>query len=278
MRKRAFILLSAGIGILVFFLFSTPFGDAYANIKHAPSPPPERDAQGSAVHDPDPAGTITRLAQGLPRPFKEAIVSDIDDFIHLLGNILRSIPREYLLLVDKVHGVREEYIPPNLFPLDQFKGMRIKSEVEALLWEPAAYKLRDMLAASERDGKPIWVTHTYRSFARQKELFENAVQSLGYSATENYVAPPGHSQHNLGSAVDLYESLPGWLAENAAEYGFSLSYPEGYEQLTGFIYEPWHYRYLGVEACSMQKKFFGDIQYYLTWAIYGGLKRQPLLV
>lgn len=131
--------------------------------------------------------------------------------------------------------------------------------------------LRAMLAAGSEYG--LYVTSGYRSYSLQERLYNNKVQrvmnaqgctyeeALDIAATE--VARPGTSEHNTGLAVDLLHNecwelerywedseAFDWLMEHCAEYGFILRFPEGKQDITGVIYEPWHYRYVGVEAAT----------------------------
>ena len=135
-----------------------------------------------------------------------------------------------------------------------------------------AQALLDMIAAGKRDGYQIWIASSYRTMQKQTSLFENKVANLkreGYSETEarreagTVVAVPGTSEHQLGLAVDLvsseYTGLDErqeqtrsyqWLVKHCAEYGFILRYPNGKTGVTGIIYEPWHFRYVGKEAAA----------------------------
>lgn len=132
--------------------------------------------------------------------------------------------------------------------------------------------LDEMLEACRAEGLSPALASAWRSTAYQQELFENKVgrimaQGYGYSdaqelaATE--VAPPGTSEHHTGLAADIvsenygtmdegYEASPEavWLREHCAEYGFVLRYPKDKQDVTGIIYEPWHFRYVGVEAAA----------------------------
>ena len=125
----------------------------------------------------------------------------------------------------------------------------------------------DMLEAANRDGVDLMICSAYRSYERQTELFNNKMNKLmnkGMSYMEAYsvgsmsVTVPGTSEHQLGLALDIltgnYTSMDDgfgdtaagkWLKENAPDYGFILRYPEGKEEITGIIYEPWHFRYVG---------------------------------
>lgn len=119
-------------------------------------------------------------------------------------------------------------------------------------------------AARTEDVYPV-VREGYRTAEEQQEILDDKIQSYinqGYSqvkaerTAKEWVALPGTSEHQLGIAVDINadkskcsnEDVYGWLAENAYKYGFILRYPMGKQEITGTSYEPWHYRYVGIEA------------------------------
>ncbi|MDD2955125.1 MAG: D-alanyl-D-alanine carboxypeptidase family protein [Oscillospiraceae bacterium] len=127
----------------------------------------------------------------------------------------------------------------------------------------ASAALNTMLDAAKADGVSIWIISAYRSLDRQKELFAQKVseyEGYGYSPEEAavqasaWVAVPGTSEHCLGYAVDLNsleESFENtrefaWLQEHCADYGFILRFPKDKVDITKISYEPWHYRYVGV--------------------------------
>jgi glucan-binding repeat-containing protein len=132
--------------------------------------------------------------------------------------------------------------------------------------------LMEMLQACKDAGLSPIIVSANRTHAKQQSLFNNKVQKLmnqGYSKEEattlaaTVVAIPGTSEHELGLAVDLVDNsywgldeaqektkVQKWLMENAWEYGFILRYPNGKSEVTGIIYEPWHYRYVGVEMAK----------------------------
>jgi len=113
----------------------------------------------------------------------------------------------------------------------------------------AAYcGLKEALAA---EGVHLDINSAYRTVAEQKALAESYTQKYGADYVKAYVAVPGYSEHHTGLALDLYlESMDVWAKIHAhlAEYGFILRYLEGKESITGYSYEPWHARYVGVEA------------------------------
>ena len=138
----------------------------------------------------------------------------------------------------------------------------------------AADSLEQMLHDAEAAGCKLYLVSAYRSVARQDALFRRktaAFMEEGFPQAEaqrqaaRYVARPGTSEHNLGLAADIvssdwyssntdlttaFKDTPHfeWLSAHCADYGFILRYPEGKESVTGVTYEPWHYRYVGVEA------------------------------
>lgn len=172
----------------------------------------------------------------------------------LLAYILSS--GEYLLnLVDKENTL-QEYKPTDLVELAPL-GAPGK-----YLRRPAYEQLAAMLKAAREDGVEIKIISAYRSFTRQQSIF--SFYSRKYKEAARFSAQASHSEHQLGTAVDLgaadtktdfsanfAQTPPGkWLAQNAFQYGFVMSYPAGKEVITGYIYEPWHYRYIGVEAAK----------------------------
>lgn len=135
----------------------------------------------------------------------------------------------------------------------------------------AAQALRDLLAAGRAAGMDLEVASAWRDWATQETLFENKVERVmaetGLERDEaeeiaaDEVARPGTSEHQLGLAVDIISNdhpwldegwadteEAAWLEEHCAEYGFILRYPPDKSELTGIVWEPWHFRYVGVEA------------------------------
>lgn len=132
--------------------------------------------------------------------------------------------------------------------------------------------LQEMLDACRAEGHSPLICSSYRSREKQQELFQNKVERLitqGYSRTEaeteagKTVAVPGTSEHQLGLAVDIVDmnnqnldasqeqtEVQEWLIEHSWEYGFILRYPDDKSEMTGIIYEPWHYRYVGKDAAK----------------------------
>lgn len=165
---------------------------------------------------------------------------------------------ELLVLVDKEHSLSSWYIPPDLVFLGDYGVPFIGWN--GMLREEAAEHLEDLVAAAGSEGKELVVASAYRSFYDQSLTYAFYTSLYGPEAGR-VSATPGHSEHQLGTTVDFTNAAAGyqiqqtfgdteaarWLRENAAEYGFVLSYPKGEEEKTGYVWEPWHYRYVGVE-------------------------------
>lgn len=123
----------------------------------------------------------------------------------------------------------------------------------------AAYKaFCEMQKAAKKDGIDLWICSGFRSYETQKYLYESYVLRDGQEAADRYSARPGYSEHQTGLAIDINNasrSFVGtkeakWIEKHCAEYGFLLRYPKNKESVTGYMYEPWHVRYLGKELAK----------------------------
>ena len=166
-----------------------------------------------------------------------------------------------LILVNQTHLVPEDYQV-------ELKEIGNGHQIDARAYDD----YRAMIKAAKEDGVYIYVTSSYRDMEKQTELHENKIEAYvkeGYSYVEakklaaQVVAVPGTSEHQLGLALDFVsseyrkldekqEQTKGfqWLKEHCDEYGFILRYPNGKTDITGIIYEPWHFRYVGKEAAK----------------------------
>lgn len=205
------------------------------------------------------AGLLAAIPNGNPEEFladlKKTIDADTDDL---------------LLLVDKKHLISADFKYSDIIQLE--KNSRYALNKNGLsLRKPAVKALYEMAGYALADGVSLLVSSTYRTYEYQKMLYERNVAELGKEAADRESATPGSSQHQLGTAIDFgsitdefADTKEGkWLSANAWKYGYSLSFPDGYESVTGFRWECWHYRYIGKEAAAFQKKWFSDIQQYM---------------
>lgn len=167
-----------------------------------------------------------------------------------------------LALVNESHPLDTSYEPAQLTQIDSERS--VDSRI--------AESLQKMMDDGVEAGLSMYVTSAYRSYDRQREVFNTTMQDWidqgntplnAYEETKKSVAVPGTSEHATGLAVDIisteYEELDErqgdtdeqkWLMEHCWEYGFILRYPEDKADVTGIIYEPWHYRYVGEAAAK----------------------------
>jgi D-alanyl-D-alanine carboxypeptidase len=211
----------------------------------------------------------------IPSEAKKAILAAIDrapdPFEKYLAGALADRRADPMLLyrVDKPRALPEGYAPADLVALDG-TGLSL-SRAGHQLREGAFRALKAMDAAARAEGITLLVSSSYRSYAYQVEVWNRGIQADGEAETEASVARPGHSQHQLGTAIDFGSITDAfaktkaglWLKANARRFGFSLSYPEGQSQATGYKWESWHYRYIGKSAAAMEGAYFGGMQQYL---------------
>lgn len=135
-----------------------------------------------------------------------------------------------------------------------------------------------MTAEAKKQGVQLTAFSAFRSYQRQQELYTSYVSKHGETQANRFSAKPGHSEHQTGLAFDfggsdqskwLKESFAAtkegkWLAANAHRYGFILRYPKGKEAITGYMYEPWHFRYLGSDLAGQVKNSGKTLEEYLN--------------
>jgi len=210
-------------------------------------------------------------ASKLPRNISDRITENISqsgNFFNSLNKILLFDP--YLrFLVDKEHPLGANYEPDDLVQLKN--GLYSLNNHEVLMLRISAVSsLEEMAAAAKRDGITLVVSYAYRSYARQNQSYSMHVRNMGQKEADRVSARPGYSQHQLGTTIDfgsVSNDFAGtaqgiWLLKNASKFGWSLSYPNGYEAVTGYNWESWHYRYVGKELAEFIDKYFNGIQQY----------------
>ena len=166
-----------------------------------------------------------------------------------------------LALVNKSYYLPDSYIPNDLVRANVEYSFGDEQVEKALLRSEAASALEEMFQAAKEEGIELFAVSGYRSYERQQVVFAAEVAAVGQEAAEEAVAFPGSSEHQTGLAMDISSLSVGlnltqdyehtvegqWLAENAHQFGFILRYPKGKEAITGYKFEPWHYRYVGKE-------------------------------
>lgn len=144
-----------------------------------------------------------------------------------------------VLIANKTYGLPQSYAPGDL-------ADEVKEAFEV------------MKKAAAKEGLNLYISSGYRSYTRQQTLYNNYVSKDGKEQADTYSARAGYSEHQSGLCFDLntiddsfaYTAESKWLEKHAQEYGFIIRYPKGKEDKTGYQYEPWHLRYLGVELAT----------------------------
>ncbi|HEX5946585.1 MAG TPA: M15 family metallopeptidase [Acidimicrobiales bacterium] len=161
-------------------------------------------------------------------------------------------------VIDTGRRLPEDYRPPDLVDATE-AGFESRDQVRTIVIED----LTALRTAAEANGTPIVVISGYRSFSYQANLFFQRASQIGAEAAALHTAHPGHSEHQLGTAIDVLDPGVGelttafgdtpagrWIADHAHEYGFVVSYPEGARDSTCYEYEPWHLRYVGRDVAA----------------------------
>jgi D-alanyl-D-alanine carboxypeptidase len=190
------------------------------------------------------------------------------DYLESIRMIKKNDPM-LLYKVDKAKALPQGFKPSDLVSLE---GTELsQSRKGHQLRKPALEALEEMDKAARAAGITLLVSSAYRSYEYQVGVFDRNVKELGKAEAEMVSAMPGHSQHQLGTAIDFgsitdafAETKAGlWLSKNARRFGFSLSFPKGLTEITGYNWECWHYRYIGKDAASLEGEYFGGVQQYL---------------
>ncbi|NBF41058.1 MAG: D-alanyl-D-alanine carboxypeptidase family protein [Spirochaetes bacterium] len=225
--------------------------------------------------EPHPDFTMTQaeleaLTANAPRAARAAVAEKPQYFLELAAQLL-ALPSVQLRLVDKDHALPADAVPDDLVVLDRYADVLTLNRSGLSLRAALIPDLLAMVEAARQDGILLPISSTYRSYEYQAGLFERHVENLGEEQAARVSARPGTSQHQLGTALDFgsitlefADTAAGeWLAAHARDYGFSMSYPDGYEELTGYSYEPWHFRWIGRTATGMETAFFDGLQQHM---------------
>lgn len=207
------------------------------------------------------------IHDNLERYLKYRETYDQDNY-HLISEVNANLDKTFyievepadlskgnLILVNKYYYLASDYVPDDMVTIEAGYGVNqpLKKEVYD------AYK--KMWEDANKEGLTLYINSPYRSYNTQSALYNNYAARDGISLADTYSARPGHSEHQTGLAFDVtsrttnfdtfaYSNEYKWLQDNAYKYGFILRYPKGKEYITGYQYESWHYRYVGVNIAT----------------------------
>lgn len=176
------------------------------------------------------------------------------DFYKDIKNIKN--PSSYIVLVNKNNRLDDCYIPSDLIKIDSKYTDGLK-----YLRKDALVNIYNLIDDARKLGYFINITSAYRSYSYQDNLYNYYVESKGKEYADSCSARPGHSEHQTGLSVDIegsnrdYDNFVNskefnWVSSNAHLYGFILRYNKDKVNITGFKYEPWHYRYVGKDIAT----------------------------
>jgi zinc D-Ala-D-Ala carboxypeptidase len=172
------------------------------------------------------------------------------------------------VVVNKQRQISPLKYQPTSLAFPALPKPKVQNPFGLQLREEAAFATVELAAAMAEAGKGTLILNSgFRTYKNQQGLYKRTRDTRGLAVSEKLSARPGHSEHQLGLAADFSVKGQGcvimvcfgkteagmWLAENAHEHGFILRYPKGYKPVTGFQYEPWHFRYVGVELATEMK-------------------------
>lgn len=160
-----------------------------------------------------------------------------------------------MMIVNRNNTLSSDYVPEELV----LSEIDFVSYIETrYLAKSTAEAAKAMFEAAKEEGIILLGASGYRSYEVQEILYNSRVENEGQEEADRYTAKPGQSEHQTGLALDIlsedYQDMDdnfdsteayAWLKDNCYKYGFILRYPPGKEDITGFLYEPWHYRYIG---------------------------------
>ena len=175
------------------------------------------------------------------------------------------------IIVNKYYALEENYVPNDLETISKqyaLDGMELVKE--------AKEAFENMAKDAKKENLNIIAMSTYRSYNYQIKIYNQYVKADGKEKVDTYSGRPGHSEHQTGLAVDVYNGKVNytkfeetkefvWMKEHASEYGFILRFPKDKEKETGYMYESWHYRYVGQnEAKYIKEHNISFEEYYAT--------------
>ena len=190
-------------------------------------------------------------------------------FLLLPAAASADVLESYQILVNKQNELPRSYVPSDLSRPDVAYAPGVLDERKQLRWD-AARALEDMFNAAKEDGIELLAISGYRSYDSQKYIYEKRLCETDIYYVSRYVAKPGQSEHQTGLAMDIgiegyllltpnFADTPAyaWILEHAHEYGYIVRYTENGEAETGYAYEPWHLRYVGVDL-AVELRFSGQ--------------------
>jgi zinc D-Ala-D-Ala carboxypeptidase len=254
--KTITMLLMAG-SVMLFAGCSSPL--TATTISNTPVPSAATKDKTATSTTPVSKTVPTQKATPAPATDKPASNGAQNDAVYVVAN-----PASVTVLVNKQNALPADYNPADLIDDPNIPFIFSGKDEKRLMRKDMAQALEKLFAAAKKDGIALAGVSAYRSYSTQKSLFNYYVQTQGEDHARRYSAVPGTSEHETGLAIDVSGSTgkcaaddcfggtpeANWLAAHCADYGFIIRYLKGKESITGYAYEPWHIRYVGVDVAK----------------------------
>lgn len=282
-RRKNLIILVETFIIFVLTVALILVSIGYFDLKNntVPSDDTTSDVSGTASADSTQSGSSdvansSDAASSGPTDEQLAMMAEVDKWYLKLVNPDTSVSKDFISSVER-STIREKYT----------SGAESSKYLDKRIIEP----FEQMCKAAADDGVTLISVSAYRSYNYQNTLYKNRVErckreeglddEAAKKKAATIVAVPGTSEHHLGLAVDInsvetsFENTAAfrWLQKHAADYGFIMRYAEDKQAITKIIYEPWHYRYVGVEHAKAMGELGMCMEEYIDYLKSGGVKK-----
>ncbi len=255
----AVVILGAGL----LFLFYMNHRDV-TSMQMPPGITPPSASAGSETTSPPGTSAASESAVTTAPAVNSLLPEDLDSILEATHSVpLDTIPGSYTALVNRNYLLPSTYAPSDLTE-PRIRFSFAYRDDKRKLRKAAAAALEKMFRAAEKDKVILYGVSGYRSYARQEQIYNRNVASRGKNATDKISAKPGSSEHQTGLTIDISARSVGcqlsqtfgstkegkWVAKNAHKYGYIVRYPDGKSKVTGYHYEPWHIRFVGVTVAT----------------------------
>lgn len=263
------------LGVLLLVILAGLTVGYFVSEKHKPEPAPAEVPTEQATEPPTESPAEPQTEPPTETPAKKEPLVALPQYAN--GEPVTVTPSEEnweLTFLNLQYRLPSDYTP-KLAPAVAGSSVQLDERV--------AVKYTEMYNAAKADGCTLTPYSGYRTYARQKENFERRVsyyvgqgmtEEQATAKTQTRILPPGASEHNMGVAMDVVSASAdfvstkefSWLCDHAQDYGFILRYPEDKTEITGVMYEPWHWRYVGEKAAKEMKQSGQCFEEYLGLA------------
>lgn len=178
------------------------------------------------------------------------------DYPYYTNTIKADLTKGLFIIVNKYYALTSDYVPEHLINIETKYG------VSGQMNQTAYEAFKKMFEEAQKSNLTLYIQSPYRSYQKQNSLYQRYCNQDGKALADTYSARPGYSEHQTGLAIDIVNgagkslaSFEGtkefdWMKKNAYQFGFVLRYPKEKEKITGYQYEPWHYRYVGTKVAK----------------------------